>query len=83
MKKSIIFILTACALAGCASRQEIATDDDATCRSYGAEPGSQAYIQCRMQRDALRQQDRTARAAAILSSPGPVFEVPGGPQPRF
>lgn len=57
--------LAAVALAGCASnqpgrgelfssREEIATKDDATCRSYGAKPGEQAYIQCRVAQDQRR-----------------------------
>lgn len=63
-------------LTGCASRQEIAMDDDATCQSYGAAPGTQAYIQCRMQRDGIRQQGAEARRAAILAEPMIPMTVP-------
>lgn len=73
MKWAVVLSLV---LAGCASRQEIAADDDATCRSYGAAPGSQAYIQCRMQRDGIRQQGAEARRAAILAQPDIPFNVP-------
>lgn len=69
-------ILLALLLAGCASRQEIAADDDATCQSYGAQPGSNAYVECRMRRDNIRQQGAEARRAAILASPDVPFNVP-------
>jgi hypothetical protein len=38
------------ALSGCVTAEEMAAQvaDDGDCRSYGAEPGSQAYFQCRM-----------------------------------
>jgi hypothetical protein len=43
-----------------AQRARIATEEDAQCRSYGAQPGTQPYFQCRL---TLHQQ-RTALAAA-------------------
>ena len=57
-----IAIVIACALclAGCADYQarqqaeaaaqarQIAANDDARCQSYGAKPGSDAYVSCRM-----------------------------------
>lgn len=64
-----IAALALLALTGCASQQQIAANDDATCQSYGAVPGSNAYIQCRMQRDGIRQQGAEARRTAILSEP--------------
>jgi len=43
-----------------------AASDDAQCRSYGAEPGSPSYIQCRMNFDNQRAQVAASdRAAAI------------------
>jgi hypothetical protein len=43
-----------------------AASDDAQCRSYGAEPGSPSYIQCRMNLDNQRAQVAASdRAAAI------------------
>lgn len=58
------------ALTGCGpSRQQVAADDDATCQSYGAAPGSQAYIECRMRRDTTRMEGDNARRAAIASQP--------------
>jgi hypothetical protein len=44
----------------------VAANDDAQCRSYGAEPGSPSYIQCRMNLDNQRAQVAASdRAAAI------------------
>ncbi|MFJ2362435.1 hypothetical protein ACIPIN_01745 [Pseudomonas sp. NPDC087697] len=34
-----------------AARAEKSTTDDAVCQSYGAKPGSDAYVNCRVQRD--------------------------------
>lgn len=62
----------AAACAGCASHAEIADADDSRCRSYGAAPGSDAYVQCRMTQDARRD----AMRRAILSSPPVDFIVP-------
>ena len=75
-------IIAACALAlmlaGCAQynqyQQEqaqaeaanVAANDDGQCRSYGAAPGSQAYIQCRMNIDNQRAQTRAALGAALM-----------------
>lgn len=62
-------------LSGCmtAAEREAAIErrDDDACQSYGAEPGSQAYFQCRMMKDQQRQANNTALAAAILSRPQP------------
>jgi hypothetical protein len=35
-------------LCACASSAQLATNDDPICQSYGAEPGTRAYVQCRM-----------------------------------
>lgn len=51
-------------LSGCASQQQIAAADDSTCRSYGAEPGSDAYVHCRMMKD----QQRQDKAQALLNA---------------
>jgi hypothetical protein len=58
-------------LCGCITDnpQSLAQQDDATCRSYGAVPGSDAYVNCRMQRDNTRQQGEALRRAAIIASP--------------
>jgi hypothetical protein len=46
-----------------AERTRIAAEEDAQCRSYGAEPGTQPYFQCRM---ALHQQKTAIAAAAQM-----------------
>jgi hypothetical protein len=60
MKRPIFIALAALVLSGCAeyeARKQAAaqaqaaaidTDEDGVCRSYGAVPGTTAYIQCRM-----------------------------------
>jgi hypothetical protein len=64
-----------------AMAQAQAASDDAQCRSYGAQSGSQMYIQCRMSLDQQRQQTRAALAAAILSRPAPQPYYLPPPQP--
>jgi hypothetical protein len=44
----------------------VAANDDAQCRSYGATPGSPAYIQCRMNIDNQRAQMRAAVASQLV-----------------
>lgn len=63
-------------MSGCMSAQQIAayraqTDngDDAACRSYGAKPGTDVYVQCRMQRQQSRDAAESARQAALLAEP--------------
>jgi hypothetical protein len=64
-------ILSFLLLGGCLTDdpQRLTQEDDATCRSYGATPGTDAYINCRTQRDSTREQGRALRRAAILASP--------------
>jgi hypothetical protein len=56
------------ALAGGCTTEQRAAEDDATCRSYGAKPGTPIYVECRMRQQELREA-RRARAAAT----GPRF----------
>jgi len=69
-------LVLALALAGCTSSAEraaeIAAKEDAACQSYGFKPGSDAYVNCRTQLAASRQQFAAAKVhakAAILSEP--------------
>lgn len=39
------------ALAGCQTVQEQIAQDDARCRSYGVQPGSEHYVACRANLD--------------------------------
>jgi hypothetical protein len=43
-------------LAACATAEQRAATDDKTCQSYGAKPGTDAYVQCRMFQQARRDQ---------------------------
>jgi hypothetical protein len=54
-----------------AQAQAVAANEDAQCRSYGAEPGSPAYIQCRMNFDNQRAQMRAALASQLIGRMGP------------
>jgi ABC-type uncharacterized transport system auxiliary subunit len=64
--KLIVCAALAAALCGCAAtRAELDAYDDKKCRSYGAQPGAPAYVQCRAQLDAARTQAR----ATIIASP--------------
>jgi hypothetical protein len=75
MHRLLIIVGLSLLCSGCLTTQEqanaIAASDDAACQTYGAQPGSQAYFQCRMAKDQQRQANRTALAAAILSQPQP------------
>jgi hypothetical protein len=50
--KAIAATVFLAALAGCANHEsdpaQVAIRDDAQCQSYGAKPGSDAYVQCRV-----------------------------------
>lgn len=50
--------LFAFALAACASQQQLMVNDDAKCRGYGFQPGTDGYAQCRMAQDTSRQRRR-------------------------
>lgn len=83
-------------LGACANQQQLAAqraaqqaalnaEDDNTCRSYGAQPGSDQYINCRMMLSAQRNQTALAQqqmaieqqsatlntAAALIAASGP------------
>jgi outer membrane biogenesis lipoprotein LolB len=76
----IVACIAALTLAGCAEyearQQERANaqaaamnaNDDAQCQSYGAAPGSPAYIQCRMNLDNQRAAMRQMIAGQIVGN---------------
>ena len=76
-------------LSGCvrASPEQVAAMQEQKCRSFGAQPGTQAYMACRMQLEHQvhedRMQDRALLSAALNSDgpfhfePAPAF--PAGP----
>jgi hypothetical protein len=64
MRIFLIFAAVAL-LGGCASRDKIAKADSSDCASYGAQPGTQAYFQCRMIKDQQHNADAARRSAAM------------------
>lgn len=64
-----------------AAKAEWAAKDDETCKSYGAKPGTDIYIQCRM----TQQQTRDAADNGLAASaPGPANTgVPASDAPRL
>ena len=77
MSRLLLSWLAGCALVGCMSPEERAAraaayqaqlevQEDAQCRSYGAEPGSQTYVQCRMLLQQQAAQAEAQRRAAIM-----------------
>ena len=65
LKRFVTAIGLAAALSGCAA--QLAQQADAECKSFGAAPGTAAYVDCRLR---LKQMQE-ARAAAIAGA-GPV-----------
>jgi hypothetical protein len=65
--RTLILLLLSLTLSACASHEQLAAADDALCRGYGATPGSDAYIQCRMQQDSTRRAERQ-RAIESMSA---------------
>jgi hypothetical protein len=67
----------ALALAGCQTieerRTQIASEDDAACRSYGARPGSAVYVQCRTNLSQVRATEEAARRPVIVQRLGVEF----------
>ena len=74
-------IVVAGLLTGCMTAEQRVAQDDGKCRSYGAEPGSSAYVQCRTQLDAAQTQAR-AIADATPMPPGMTLPAPT-PSPRY
>ena len=75
----LALLLLAVPLVGCQTDQERMAEfkvrnealDDQTCRGYGAKPGTDIYIQCRMQRQQSRDAADNA-AGAVIAAPIPV-----------
>jgi hypothetical protein len=92
--RALLALVIALPLCGClgamsqeqiaAQRAQIAANDDARCRSYGAAPGSDVYIQCRMAQDQRRDAaaNAAAQAAAIRASE-PMDPIPANDAPRL
>jgi hypothetical protein len=79
LKRIFLLSLAATTVSGCGeylARQsyqyarQAEVNDDAKCRSYGAEPGSQAYMQCRMNLDNNRAAIAQAAVGAYFANGG-------------
>ena len=68
MRKAIFIILVTGALGACSTAETRAQADDQTCRSYGANPGSDAYINCRSQLTVQRRQASDAALDRAIAS---------------
>jgi hypothetical protein len=88
MIRALIVLVLNLPLACCAQHQaeqaaQAAMSDDAQCSSYGAQPGSEAYVQCRMNLDNQRANNRRAAVGAFLEAQrqnnaqqAPVYQMP-------
>src|SRR5262245_4964342 len=62
----ILFAAALAALTGCVSNEEIAAADHKTCSfEYGAKPGSDAYVACRMHQQGIHAAQEAQRAEAL------------------
>ena len=81
MRKLTCLLALPLCLSACASHFQ--RTDDQTCRSYGAEPGTQVYVQCRMLREAQRQAVISSMADDIKAA-GAAFARPSpSPEPMM
>lgn len=79
LHRVLAFAIVCLTLGGCASMsaaqlQRLATQDDATCKSYGLSVGTNAYAQCRMtigqnreDRDALNRMNMRNVGAYLMT----------------
>lgn len=68
--KLVLVIVAGLGMAGCQTAEMKAAEqaaNDQTCQSYGAKPGSDIYIQCRLQMDSFNQQRRIARSQQLAA----------------
>jgi hypothetical protein len=65
-----------------AKKAELAAEDDNICRSYGAKPGTDIYVECRVRRQQSRDAGDNAIAAASVSAPAIVNNA-GAPPPSY
>jgi len=83
----ILIVLMALPLAGCLittyaeDRAALAAKDDAECRSYGAQPGSSTYVECRAARASAHEMASATEDAAPRSGPAPIPQASYPPPP--
>ncbi|MGJ4947303.1 hypothetical protein [Bradyrhizobium sp. HKCCYLS20291] len=76
MRYLLVLVLAGPLLAGCFKsteevRAQLAAKDDRDCQSYGAQPGSPAYVQCRATRAAGHDAANAAETAILANAPPP------------
>lgn len=71
--RSIVFLIALLPLAGCQSPAQRQASDDGYCKSIGA--SGDMYAQCRMQRDAARQ-DQARRSEAMMLAGAQIMAAP-------
>jgi hypothetical protein len=78
--KVLFVLLVTCTLAGCKNAAEraaeeaaLAEKDDRECVSYGAQPGTQPYIDCRLKLKEIRQ---SAENAVVSRPPARIAPRP-------
>lgn len=85
MRRIMLVLPVSMALAGCAGSpvgdaiagpEKLAQQDDSYCQSIGAQPGSPAYMNCRMQMTQMRENKHNVVRGAMLSQPDTVVVVP-------
>jgi hypothetical protein len=78
--RPFVVVTVAAVLAACVFDEEraaaVASSDDSQCQSYGAQPGSDRYFQCRMMLNQQRQANDAAIVGASLNRPQPAPFVP-------
>jgi hypothetical protein len=63
-----------------AKKAELAAKDDETCRSYGAKPGTDIYVQCRMAQVQGREAaENAAMSGTTVVTNSPVSTTAGDP----
>lgn len=66
--RAMVLLLGAFALSGCgAIREQQAQADDVKCRSYGAQPGTDAYVNCRSQAATARSIENSSGGMCVRS----------------
>ena len=85
VKKSIFILPLLATLAGCMTAQEreaqlqakLAAQDDASCKSYGAQPGTSQYMTCRTS----LQSARLSAPKINVEAPAPAYQPYRDPPP--
>ncbi|MER8373691.1 hypothetical protein [Mesorhizobium sp. M1406] len=68
LRLTIAALAASLAITGCMSTEELAARNDQICRSYGARPGTDAYVNCRVGQDQRRVMEEQASAQRQMAS---------------